>query len=160
VDGKVTHELKLMPSTSTTGKLRLKRVGSRLRYLVADGLDAPFVQMTEVEFGIADVLLIQVGGNTGDADAWLDFRMLSLTVQAEEDLPGLPERSAETPDSWGKGWLMAGALIAAVILTTAALGAWLHRRHGGKRRNEHPAQTVLGTSTPEVPMKPEAIPPA
>jgi hypothetical protein len=159
-DGKVTHQLKMMPSTSTTGKLRLKRVGSRLRYLVADGPDAPFVQVNEVEFGTTDVLVIQVGGSTGDSDAGLDFRMLSLTVQSEEDLPGLPEMSAETPDQWGKGWLMAAALIAVVILTTAALGAWLHRRHGGKRPNGHPPQTVPGTSAPEVAIKAEAIPPA
>src|SRR5262249_38186664 len=70
------------------------------------------------------------------------------------------EMSAETPDPWGKGWLMAGALIAVVILTTAALGAWLHRRHGAKHPNEHPAQTVLGASAPEAPIKAEGIPPA
>jgi serine/threonine protein kinase len=157
IDGKLTHKVKMMPATSAAGKLRLKRVGSKLRYLVADGLDAEFIQLDEVEFGTADVRPIQVGGNTGNADAGLDFRLLSFTVHAEEDLPGLAEVSAEPTDQPGKGWLAAAALIGLVILATAAAGAWFHLRHAGK--HPHPAQTALRASTPEAPAQADAVSP-
>jgi serine/threonine protein kinase len=133
-DGKLSHRTKERPSTSATGKLRLRRVGSRMLFFVADGLDAEFVQLNEVEFGTADVRPIQVGGNSGRSNAGLDFRLLNFTVRAA-DMPGRPDPApASLPKAMAKEWLVA-VEVAGLVVTLAllTLGALYFARRGRGR---------------------------
>jgi serine protease Do len=90
VQGKSTHQIKNLPSTATTGKLRLERQGATVRYCVCEGDNPEFVTVAEVDFGKADVYAIQVVGSTGGSDGGLDLRLFEFTVRAE-DLPGLSD---------------------------------------------------------------------
>jgi serine/threonine protein kinase len=132
VNGRLTHQVKTMPSVSAEGRLRLQRVGSRLHYLVADGPDAPFVELAEVEFGRGEVRPLQVGGNAGGSEAGLDFRLLSFTVTTEQDLPGLPgPTTPPAPGVRSKGWLAAAVLMALLVLGACTLALYIRRgRHG------------------------------
>jgi serine/threonine protein kinase/predicted RNA-binding Zn-ribbon protein involved in translation (DUF1610 family) len=135
-DGRVTHHYKSFPAASPMGKLRLKRVGSVMRYLVADGADADFVQMDEQEFGTADVQLIQVGGNAGESESGLDLLLLNFSVYAQE-LPGLPPPvPAAPPKWWGRGWLAAAGVLG-LMVTLSFAGVWLYLRRS--RRGEKAA---------------------
>jgi len=132
VGGKLTHKVESSVSTALVGKLRLQREGSRVRFLVAEGDNPAFILVDEVEFGTANVRLIQVGGSTGNSTSRLDVRLLDFTVRAEE-LPGLPELIKEAdnvtaPVKVSSGGLFIVAGILACLLLVASLGAWWYAR--------------------------------
>lgn len=99
-DGEPKDLYRTRPAKANTGKLRVKRVGSRVSFYVADG-DADFVPIyvdakakkLDTDWGGDEIRYFQIGGDAGDSEAALDLRILDLTVHAEE-LPGL---SASTP---------------------------------------------------------------
>jgi serine/threonine protein kinase len=132
--GQVKHRVKTIPTTSPVGKLRLERVGPVLRYLVADGADAPFVLLDEVDFGAADLRFVRVEGSSGASQAGLDARVLNFSVRAGE-LPGLS--GAAAPEKSGRqGWFAAAAVLGLVVTLLGFLGAWLsarRRRPAGER---------------------------
>jgi hypothetical protein len=139
VDGKVRHQVKTLPSSSPEGKLRLERVGPTLRYLVADGPDAPFVPIEEVELGTADLCYVRVEGNAGGSEAALDARVLDFSVRAA-GLPGLPDAGpapGQAPTRTARrGWL-AAAVLMTLLVVLAVLGQWLWARR--RRRRQAPA---------------------
>jgi hypothetical protein len=148
-DGRTIHQYKSMPSANPAGKVRLQRVGRAIRYLVADGTDADFVQMDEQEFGTGDVAHVQVGGDAGGSEAGLDARLLSFSVHAAE-LPGLPAPapspepapapSAAAPKAEGKGWLAAAGILG-LLLAVSFVGLVLYarRRRPGRKLPDAPA---------------------
>jgi hypothetical protein len=105
VNGQVKHRVRTMPATAPVGKLRLERAGPVLRYLVADGADAPFVAIEELELGAADLCYVRVEGNAGGSQAALDARVLDFSVRAAS-LPGLPDpgTSPAPRPTRGAGW--------------------------------------------------------
>jgi WD40 repeat protein len=134
VDGKENHQLQTVPSASATGRLRFRRVGSVLRYFVADGPGAEFVPMGEVEFGTAEVRYVQVGGNAGQSQAGLDVRLLDFSVRADE-LPGLPAVEPAGPAKVrSKGWLAAGGIVGlGIALSFVAVCLYVRQsRRAGK----------------------------
>jgi serine/threonine protein kinase/WD40 repeat protein len=149
VDGKPTHNYHSMPATADAGKLRLQRVGSTIRFLVADGPDADFVLLNEVELGASDIRLIQMGGDGGGSESALDARLLRFTLQAQE-LPGRtelaqvdpPSPQGTPPQTRGKGWLAAALLIGLfLVLGFVALGTWLYFRR--RPAETSPAPTAV-----------------
>jgi hypothetical protein len=142
VGGQVQHRVKTLPSTSPAGKLRLERVGPVLRYLVADGADAPFVTVDELDFGTDDLSFVRVEGNSGASQAGLNARFLDFSVRAA-GLPGLPDvgpAPAQTPPRTARtGWFAAAAMIA-LLIALALAGGWL-----SKRRRHAPEAPVPGT---------------
>lgn len=139
LNGKLTHVTKTRKASDPKGKLRLQRVGSRLRFYVADGAEASFTLLDDVAFGSGEVRYVSFGGNTGNGDAALDMRLLDLSVGAEK-LPGLvnsdtrtdgqqavPNEAAEKPPA--REWLMAiGIVLAIVLLTGAVVGLVIAQR--------------------------------
>ncbi|HKI36394.1 MAG TPA: DUF1583 domain-containing protein [Gemmataceae bacterium] len=121
--GKLTHKVNTKPSAAPAGQLRLRRVGPKVSFLVAEGDRPDFVTVDEVEFGAADVRWVQISGNTGQSKSGLDLRLLDLTVAAQE-LPGLvevvPDQASPPlpglpPEARGKGWLAAGVIVGLAI---------------------------------------------
>jgi hypothetical protein len=133
--GRVNHQVKTRTATAATGKLRLRRDGPLVRFLVADGDSRDFVAVDELEFGTGDVRWVQVSGNAGRSESALDLRLLALTVEAD-DLPGLvetpliaaPAAVPETrPEIGGYFWLATGAAVGLGIMGFFARYAWLRR---------------------------------
>jgi hypothetical protein len=79
----LAHDVKTLPSKKTAGKLRLQRVGSRIRFLVAEEGQSDFVLVDEVEFSDEDIHLFKFEGNTGKGRSSLDYRLLDFTLRAE-----------------------------------------------------------------------------
>src|SRR5262249_26011388 len=124
-----THKWSSLPSVSTIGKLRLQRVGSKLRFLVSEGDMREFTQLDEVEFGTAEVRYVQFGGNTGGALCGLDIRLLDVTVQAE-GMPGLDREGRGV----GNGVSNGGATAAGREQGVAGRGSrrWIAARRVGR----------------------------
>ncbi len=141
--GRLQHKVKTLPATAAAGKLRLRRVGSKVRFLVADGAEAGFVPVDEVEFNTADVCFVQFGGNTGGSATGLDVRLLELTLRGEklagvaEPVPEVPAASAPPPGR--RGWWAAGLLIGLAATLCAGLGVWLYARQNRRAAARRPA---------------------
>jgi serine/threonine protein kinase/WD40 repeat protein/ribosomal protein L37AE/L43A len=152
VDGKETHRVRPFPTDATSGKLRLKRVGPVVRYLVAEGTRPDFVQLDEVEVGTDDIRYIRFGGHTGGSESGLDLRLLDFTVEAEQ-LSGIPESALDNPGDRPKRWLVTAAILSSA-LALSSVGAWLYlrrRRHSGTAPGETP---VLDKQTEAVAASP------
>jgi hypothetical protein len=155
VAGEVRHRVKTVPSTSPAGKLRLRRTGSLVQFLTAEGDDPEFRRVDETEFGTADLCYLQFGGNTGGSRAGLDLRLLDFTVRAEE-LPGVPEPSPDQAadpaqaggQAGGKGRLVVSLLVGLAVAGSLAVGAWLYLRRIRRATGEQPADS--GPAPPPV----------
>ncbi len=90
------HKTAEKASIAKSGRLRIRRAGARILFLVAEGDRADFTTIAEEEFGTADIRWMQVGGDAGVSDTAVDFRLIDLTVTAE-DLPGLPDGMKNSP---------------------------------------------------------------
>jgi hypothetical protein len=122
VAGQLKHQVASLPATAATGQLRLQRVGPRMRFFVADGAEAPFVLLAEVELGTEDLPFVRVEADTGKSDSGLELRLLTLSVRAEQ-LPGGPtEESASPHNGGGRRWLAAVVLLSLVFLLLAIVG--------------------------------------
>ncbi len=158
-DGKPEHYPKVRPAKAAIGKLRIKRVGSMIRFYTADGEGAEFqpiiqdgkAKTIDLEFGAGEIRYFQIGGDAGDSQAALDMRLFDLTVLAEE-LPGYSD--APPPKNAPPGprppWMLVGQAPAetasnktlyfgggaVVVLAVLGVGAWLYL---GKRRKTQAA---------------------
>lgn len=102
-----------------SGQLRLKRVGSKLLYLAAEGAAAPFQQVQEADWVASDIHQVRFGGNNSKADTPFQFRILSVDIKADE-LPSYERPQQATP------WLLI-LMLALVVTAIAAAGVWWWR---------------------------------
>lgn len=111
---------KVFASESKFGKLRLRRTGSLIQQLVAEGADEKFREIAHQDYTDKDLSQIHVGVNTGGATGSLDVRIIDLKVRAEE-LP-LAVSKSRTRRSWAT-WFVVG-LVGVGILIFGAVSLW------------------------------------
>jgi hypothetical protein len=130
------NRTRFMDSSATRGKLRIRRVGWIVHFLVQEG-DAPdFVELDRADWAANDLRQINIGASAGDSDAGLDVRLLDFTLRAQElpRTPGLPRPPAPvdgTPQRWRLPMFVALALALALL---AGAAAWWRLQH----RAPHP----------------------
>jgi hypothetical protein len=154
--GRVHFQVKKMPSHSPAGKLRLERVGSVLRFLVADGPDAPFVVLDRVDLGIADLQYVRVEAGRGGSEAGLEARVLDFSVLGG-GLTGLPDAAPAGPGPPRQGQPVLAAVAAGLLIGLALLGGWLLTRRGRRGSGAPVADTVVRRKPP-VPLVSFACP--
>jgi hypothetical protein len=124
--------VKSLPASASVCRLRLQRTGSTIRYLAADGPDADFALVDEIDFGTADVRPLQAGGDAGGSEAALDAILLDFTIRATD----LPE-PAMTPDqSDPVAWRLWGGIGVVLVLAIGLVVTfWVNARqnHAGER---------------------------
>ena len=106
-EGKRNRDVRFLKTKARTGRLRLTRFGTKLRFLAAEEESEQFRELWEIDFTDADVRQIRVGldrhGAATSADVvWKDFII----------------RAHEFPKSARLDWLLygAGALVSVVVL--------------------------------------------
>jgi hypothetical protein len=153
VNGKIKDNVKSAPSVHPIGKLRIQRVGARVRFFIADGENADFVPLSEAAIDRDDAHFVQIGGSAGNSDAGLDMRILDFTIRAE----ALPDRVEPVPAGNAaaveaeqpRAWLVAAAAIAAaVFLLLAVIGIGclviVKRRHAADIASDQGEAEPLG----------------
>jgi serine/threonine protein kinase len=127
------HKTNTLASRTTTGELRLKRVGAQILFLVREGDDRQFALVEALPWKRFDIRWIQFGGNTGSAkNCGLDVRLLDLTIRAEA-LPGAVETVEDSSTGevgvFGKrGWLTAGLVMGLTLSICIFVGVWFSFR--------------------------------
>ena len=130
--------------TEKSLRLRFKRTGTTLHYLWAPGLEGgEFEEIrAEKEFGAGDITAVRMNAITGQQPVNVDVRFVDLRIRsggpAAENVPAVapqpnnPAPQQPDPESRGRGWLSAAAIIggALVLVFTAILGVALLLRRG------------------------------
>ena len=144
-------------------RLRLVRVGSKVRFLVADGAGNDFREIKQQEFGtddIADVrFVVADSGSPGNA---VDARLVDLKIRASK-LAG-PRRRGRAGRGWpgkgaDRGWLMAALLIGG--RSSSSLAALRQRRFfcgGAVAWLRHPPRTSRPRPKPLRPSSRSFVP--
>jgi hypothetical protein len=132
------------PHTARAGRLRLKRVGTTVQFLIAAGLKSEeFRAIKEMEFGSEDVEQISLVAMTGKQPYALDARWVDLHISADA-LPAL----AQPGESSSRALLLLLALACIGVLVGGAVFVrW--KRAGGPPVNcaESPAPASAAPPT-------------
>ena len=82
-DGKKRYDVRAMPTDARSGRMRLQRSGSTIRFLSAIGESEEFVEMWTTEFPPNDIERIDLAAQTGGAPTGIDMVWTDLDVQAD-----------------------------------------------------------------------------
>jgi hypothetical protein len=135
-----THESETFPTTATSGRLRLTRVGPTLHYFVADG-EGDFTEVHHVNLGTNDLSLVRLAVEGGAPHDSFHVRFGELKVRAER-LPTVAQ-----PATWlgsATFWWILGSAVA----VTAAGGSWLWFRYSRKAPPEEEEKERKGRARP------------
>jgi hypothetical protein len=122
------------------GRLRLVRVGTQLRYWVAEGT-SDYRQIHKADVGTDDVHAIRLYATGNGSREALDLRVSDLVIDAERlnsaagaAPPVAPAQPAEeevvVPPGPGRGRLAAAVFVGLLIPLVLGLIAWLYTRRG------------------------------
>jgi serine/threonine protein kinase len=122
------YDIDFRPCTDKVLRLRLKREGDQLLYLLGTGLAGEsFEELSPKTFGPKDIQQVLVRVTTGKQPCSVDVRLIDLRIRSGAT-PANPIAATATPVYL---WLLAASVIALAI--TFVLGAALYAR---KRRGE------------------------
>jgi serine/threonine protein kinase len=140
-DGDKPHAdvLRLLPTESRTGRLRIVRMGSILAFFGSEGANGEFKPIYRDAFHMGDVEQIRIGGYTGGPEASLDARLIDLRIRTKARLE---VSAAEVQGPLRRSLLAAGGIVVPAT-GLSMLGLWWFAR---RSRASHP---VLASRTPQ-----------
>jgi hypothetical protein len=80
-------------SETMTGQLRLRREEAKLFYLVNEGMEQPFREIFQCDYGKDDIDLVRLVANPGSSPAAIDIRLLDVRMR----WGGLPNHDKTAP---------------------------------------------------------------
>ncbi|HEX7375755.1 MAG TPA: DUF1583 domain-containing protein [Pirellulales bacterium] len=114
-DGTVKHTVEVVETKALAGRMRAARVGSELRYFAAEGGGGAFRELRKAAFSNADVRLLHLAAQTGEAPNPVSIRWKKFEAQADELLD---EQGKSAGDRrlviWG-GLGAAGVFVAGLV---------------------------------------------
>lgn len=85
------HSSKIAPTSAMTGRLRLKRAGTTIHYLVADGEARKLQELRAADFTEGDLVQVYFAAQTGDSPTLVDVVWTDISLQAEGLVPTYQE---------------------------------------------------------------------
>ncbi len=89
--GKKRYDVRAMPTDARSGRMRLERSGTTIRFLSAVGDSEEFVELWATEFPPNDIEQIDLAAQTGAAPTGIDMVWTDLDIQADA-LVGIAEQ--------------------------------------------------------------------
>ena len=127
--GKYIHDVRVTQAVAASGRLRLVRTGSMLKYLVAEAPGDEFVEITTLEFSPANLNSIDFAAQTGGSLQGIDVVFTEIEIQAEN-----LSVHVEPPSNLLINLLLIGVGVALVVLV--AVGFFGGRRKGARGKAE------------------------
>jgi Protein of unknown function (DUF1583) C domain len=123
--GTKRHHVQSVPASETarSGRLRLTRSGTALRYAVAQGNGEEFTQLREVALGSEPLARLRIAADPGGAKSALEVVLNELVIRADS-LTSESEQLARS-SSWAF-WAIGGGLL--VTAGACLLFFWWRRR--------------------------------
>ncbi len=122
-DGKLKHTSEIRPTQATKGRLRLKRSGSTLHYLVADGDSETFSETRQAEFTTGDLSQVYFVAQTGGSPTKVDVLWTGIDIRAEKLVRSFEAQSSPHWVTWAAGIAVVGAMALVAV-------AWIRLRRG------------------------------
>jgi len=110
-----------VPMSAASGRLRLKRVGPKLEYLVAKGTEEDFLSINQNDFGTEDLERVLLQVVTGQQKRAIDASWIDIRIKGD----GLPT-VAMPRGSASAFWIAVG--VVGTIVLAAGGSRWHHRR--------------------------------
>jgi hypothetical protein len=142
--GRTAEELQFdadfRPCADRQLRLRLKRTGAQLAYLLGSGLEGEnFEELPPKEFGGSDIKQVLVRVSTGRQPCNVDVRLIDLRIRSGA-APATPIVAATPTMQLARGWLVAGLFVALLGTSVLAIvfGTLLFRsrRNGAEESNQ------------------------
>ncbi len=147
--GKLHHDVRFLPTSAQSGRLRLRRTGETLHYLAAEGADGEFSELRQEPFSSADLKAVLIAADPGGSPTALDVLIPDVRFRGEE-------RKARSGWIWLAG-LGALALLGSAVAAVGAVRWWKRRRRsaasrpGPGRPGKDPSRTSARTPSPIPP---------
>jgi hypothetical protein len=129
--GKREYHHSFTPTTSTSGQLRLTRVGREATLSAADGPTGVFKDIGQFDLGSEDLTLVRLSAYTGHAAYAVDVLIKDLRVRTlgAGEVAQVAATSEAPPASTERrrGWFAAFSIIF-VLVALAAVAAWAYAR--------------------------------
>lgn len=122
--GQPRRDSMTFPARTNAGRLRLRRTGSTLQFLVAEGPNAPFGQLAQKEF-VTDDCILRFVAHTGKGPG-VDVRLVDLRIRADRlsPAPGPGPRRA----SRARPVVIIAACVVAGVMVVVGLFWWGRRK--------------------------------
>ena len=114
-DGSYEHDSEIVPTDATSGRLRLKRSGTTIQYLVAEGDGGEFRELRKAEFTDGDLVRVYFAAQTGEAATGVDIVWTNIVLQAEELV-----RTYEEANKWSL-WPVALLVVIVLLMIVAVV---------------------------------------
>ena len=146
------------PTPAMNGRLRLVRSGDELYYLASTDTEQPLLLLKKYRFGAEDLKRVVITTSTGGPKALLDLRVTDFRIRADA-IPGAPitevraaaapKLDAESPPpERSKIWLIAGAVVACLVLAVLVLAVILRLLGGRSSQTTDTASGVVQLACP------------
>jgi hypothetical protein len=110
--GGLQHHERASPTAARSGKLRLRRSGATMHFLVAeDPKEDDFRELSQAAFGTADIVNAWVVADPGGAHSTIDVLFKDLRCRTEEGSPAGRKEAGRLPV-----WLGASGLVSLTLL--------------------------------------------
>lgn len=126
-NGKPKYNVQATPAVATSGKLRLARTGSTLKYLVTEAPGDEFVEIRAVEFGSKNLRSVDFAVQTGGSLQGIDVVLTGLDIHTETLSVHIEPRSRLLVNS-----LLIAVGVGLVVLVAVGFLSWRKKRSRGQ----------------------------
>jgi serine/threonine protein kinase len=129
VNEKRKYQFDHVPTTSTSGRLRLTRRGTAVTFWAAEGEAGEFKELCRREFGAMDLSLVRMGAYPGHAPEAADVRIVDVRIRSDAPLPDQDFVTASAADGKSASGSRRGLAIIVLLglgltVSLLTLGAW------------------------------------
>jgi hypothetical protein len=141
-DGKRLSRGEPRPALRKAGQMQVSRQGTEVKFQAKEEGEADFRELAKYDLSSADVTSIRLAAFTGSAKYAVDLRIRDLKISVEDRVANPIADPPSVPTTRNRGWLLAGGMIALLIVFTS-VAVWLLVRRSRRKELQTAAISEL-----------------